>query len=134
MNRRSIGLVQRGHSPIPIAKSHVNKGDIGIGRKVLITPGLQVIYNFYCFFFSSRHGVSVAEIGVEGSTVSGKFDRSLKFYDCFVVCVLLHERLAQLIMPDGKVRVHLQGFLTFLHCLVVAASDAQCVRHVCGDN
>jgi hypothetical protein len=42
----------------------------------------------------SRYGVSVAEIGVERPTVSGKFDRSLKLRDGFIVHVLLLERLA----------------------------------------
>jgi hypothetical protein len=39
---RFIGLVQRDHRLALIAETHINQGDIGIGRRVLIMPGPQV--------------------------------------------------------------------------------------------
>ena len=117
-----------------IAESHIDQGDIGADGRILIIPGLQVLDYFCCFFLPSRNGVNMGETGVEGSTVSGKLDRSLKLCDCLIVYVLLHERLAQFIMADGKVRVHLQGFLTLLHCFVIKVSDAQCIGQICADD
>ena len=40
---RFIGLVEREHRLVPIAETHINQRDIGIGRRVLIMPGVQVI-------------------------------------------------------------------------------------------
>ena len=50
---RFIGLVERDHRLVPIAETHINQGDIGIGRRVLIMPDLQFTYNLDCFFLSS---------------------------------------------------------------------------------
>jgi hypothetical protein len=66
----------------------------------LIMLGLQVFDYFDCFVLSSGDGVNVGEIGVECPTVSGKRDRSLKRCDCFIVHVLLRERLAN---PVGRI-------------------------------
>jgi hypothetical protein len=40
---RFIRFVQRDHRLALIAESNINQGDIGIGRRVLIMPGLQII-------------------------------------------------------------------------------------------
>ena len=47
---RLIGLVQRDHRLVLIAETHIDQRDIGIDRRVLIKPGVQVIYNLDCFF------------------------------------------------------------------------------------
>jgi hypothetical protein len=93
LESRFIGLVQPDHRLVLIAKSHIDQRDIGTGRRVLIMPGLQVVDYFYCLFRPSRYGINKGEIGVEGPTVSGKLDRSLKLRDGFIVHVLLFERL-----------------------------------------
>ena len=46
---RFIGLVQPDHRLVLIAESHIDQGDIGADRRVLIIPGLQVLDYFYCF-------------------------------------------------------------------------------------
>src|SRR3984885_7450797 len=56
----------------------------------------------------------MGKIGLEGSAMSGKLDRPLELCDCSIVKLLLDECLAQFKMPDGKVRVHFQCFLTLL--------------------
>ena len=87
-----------------IAEPHIDQGDIGVGSGVLIMPGLQVLDYFDCFVLPSGDGVNVGEIGVECPIVSGKRDRSLKRCDCFIVHVLLRERLANLtrLIERGK--------------------------------
>ena len=75
-----------------IAESLVDQGDVGVDSGIMF--GLQIPDYFCRFFLSSRNGLSVGEIGVEGPAVSGKLDCFLKLRDCLVVHVLLLERLA----------------------------------------
>ena len=44
------------------------------------------------------------------------------------------EGLTQLIMCDGKVRVHFQRFPTLLHRFVIVVGNAQCIRQVRADD
>src|SRR5450432_819436 len=46
----------------------------------------------------------------------------------------LHERLAQLIVCDSEVRVHLHGFSTLPYRFFIAASDEKNVRHIRANN
>src|SRR5579864_2487884 len=50
---RFIGLVQPVHRLVAVAEPHINQGDVGVGRRVLILPGLQVLDYPYRFFVPS---------------------------------------------------------------------------------
>src|SRR5207247_429612 len=95
---RLIGLVQPDHRLVVVAEAHVDQGNIRIRSGALALQGLQVLGYFHRLVLPSRNGVSISEIGVEYRTASGKLDCSLKLRDCFLVHVLLLERLAKLIM------------------------------------
>ncbi len=64
----------------------------------------------------------------------GNCDRLLKLGDGLIVQVPLLQRLAQLIVANGKIGIQLQCFPGLLLGFVKPMSDRQCVRHVGADD
>src|SRR5271156_1693802 len=129
-----IALVQPANRLIRIAESNIDQRDIRIEGGVLIMPAFQVLDYFYGFFPPSRDRVSIAEVGVKGSTVPGNLDSFLKFRDGLVVQLLLLERLAQFVVTNGKIRIQPQCFPALPLGFVKLVGDGQRVRYVRTDD